>query len=176
MSNQTRSDQAVSDQTRALARRLTLVWFAVLAAPLLVGIAIALLVIYGHFQPLAQLAPVDTARMVAVGAMGLMLVVARPLRKVLLAPETVAARPLKDPRAKSAEGQELAALKAQAGAFSFLGVMDLVSVLAIVLSLAHADVVLALINGIFSLILALVAKPDFAALTDNVAAELRRPS
>src|SRR5690606_19694873 len=116
MSNQTRSDQAVSDQTRALARRLTLVWFAVLAAPLLVGIAIALLVIYGHFQPLAQLAPVDTARMVAVGAMGLMLVVARPLRKELLAPETVAARLLKDPRAKSAEGQELAMLKAQAGA------------------------------------------------------------
>ncbi|AFT72583.1 hypothetical protein B5T_04323 [Alloalcanivorax dieselolei B5] len=170
------SNQTVSEQTRALARRLTLVWFAVLSAPLLVGVAIALLVAYGHFQPLAELVPADTARMVAVGAMGLVLVVARPLRKVLLAPQTVAARPLKDPRATSAEGQELAALKAQAGAFSFLGVMDLVSVLVIVLSLAHADAVLALINGVFSLILALVAKPDFAALINDVATELRRPS
>ncbi|KAF0808566.1 hypothetical protein A6D6_00275 [Alcanivorax xiamenensis] len=164
----------MSNATAAAARTLTLVWFAALAVPLAVGIALLLLVTYGGFQPLAELAPPETARMVAVGAMALMLVVARPLRNVLLAPETVAGRPLKD--GQGAEGQQLAILKARAGAFSFLGVVDLVSVLTIALSLAHADVVLGVFNGIYSLILAVVAKPDFAALIDDVTAELRRPS
>ncbi len=67
-------------------QRLNMFWFLVLSAPMLIGIAIAGLVWFGNYTASVDLLPQETLRMGAMGAMGLMLVVARPLRNVLLSP------------------------------------------------------------------------------------------
>lgn len=74
--------------------RLNLLWFTVLAAPMMIGIAIALMIGFGQYQAPMELVPTDTLRMGAIGAMALTLVVARPLRNLLMSPEAMARRPL----------------------------------------------------------------------------------
>ena len=73
-------------------QRLNMFWFLVLSAPMLIGIAIAGLVWFGNYTASVDLLPQETLRMGAMGAMGLMLVVARPLRNVLLSPSAIAGR------------------------------------------------------------------------------------
>ena len=65
-------------------QRLNMFWFLVLSAPLLIGIAIAGLVWFGNYTASIEWLPQDTLRTGAMGAMALMLVIARPLRNACL--------------------------------------------------------------------------------------------
>lgn len=151
--------------------RLNLLWFTVLAAPMMIGIAIALLVWVGQFQAPMELLPGDTLRMGALGAMALMLVVARPLRNALLNPQAVAKRPLQG--STPANDDEQASLKVQTSMFLLLGILDAVAMIVIAFCLMQADAHLAILNGIYSLVLAVIAKPDFASLIDQTRQQLR---
>ena len=53
-----------------------------------------------------------------------------------------------------------------------LGILDAVSMGVIALSLMQADVLLALLNGVYTLVLAVIARPDFAALVDATRKQL----
>ncbi|WP_237440458.1 hypothetical protein [Alcanivorax sp. DP30] len=163
----------MSNTVNSHAQRMTLLWFTVLSAPLMIGIAISLLVWFGNFKAPAELLPADTLRMVAMGAMGLMLVIARPLRNLVLSPSAIAGRPLQS-HTVSEDMDQQAAAKTQASMFMLLGALDFVSVIIIALSLMQADAELALLNGIFTLVLAVVAKPDFAMLITDTAKQLRQ--
>ena len=50
--------------------------------------------------------------------------------------------------------------------------LDAVSMGVIALSLMQADVLLALLNGVYTLVLAVIARPDFAALVDATRKQL----
>ena len=151
--------------------RLNLLWFAVLAAPMLIGIAVALMIWVGGYQAAMTLLPTDTLRMAALGAMALMLVVARPLRNALLDPHTLARRPLQGRNATS-QGDP-ATLKVQTSMFLLLGLLDAVAMVVIALCLMQADAPLALLNGVYSLVLAVIARPDFATLVADTRHQLR---
>ena len=153
--------------------RLTLLWFTVLAAPMMIGIAIALAIWFGQYQATMELLPGDTLRMGALGAMALMLVVARPLRNLLLEPAAIAKRPLQG--TSPASDDEKAVMKVQLAMFILLGLLDVVAMIVIAFCLMQADAHLAILNGIFSLVLAVIAKPDFAALIDQTRQQLRHP-
>ena len=56
--------------------------------------------------------------------------------------------------------------------FMLLGMLDAVSMGVIALSLMQADVLLALLNGVYTLVLAVIARPDFAALVDATRKQL----
>ncbi|KZY23333.1 hypothetical protein A3725_17170, partial [Alcanivorax sp. HI0035] len=109
--------------------RLNLLWFTVLAAPMMIGIAIALMIGFGQYQAPMELVPTDTLRMGAIGAMALTLVVARPLRNLLMSPEAMARRPLQGLPASSDD--ETAAMKVQTSMFILLGLLDVVAMLVI---------------------------------------------
>lgn len=155
-------------------QRLNMFWFLVLSAPMLIGIAIAGLVWFGNYTASVDLLPQETLRMGAMGAMGamgLMLVVARPLRNVLLSPSAIAGRQAQTVTpADSSDDQAVA--KVQASMFMLLGILDAVSMGVIALSLMQADVLLALLNGVYTLVLAVIARPDFAALIDATRKQL----
>ena len=152
-------------------QRLNMFWFLVLSAPMLIGIAIAGLVWFGNYTASVDLLPQETLRMGAMGAMGLMLVVARPLRNVLLSPSAIAGRQAQTVTpADSSDDQAVA--KVQASMFMLLGILDAVSMGVIALSLMQADVLLALLNGVYTLVLAVIARPDFAALVDATRKQL----
>ena len=53
-----------------------------------------------------------------------------------------------------------------------LGILDAVSMGVIALSLMQADLLLALLNGVYTLVLAVIARPDFAALVDATRKQL----
>lgn len=162
----------MSQPAQLQARRMTMLWFTVLSAPLLTGIVISGLVWFGDFTAPARLLPADTLRMIAMGAMGLMLVLARPLCHLLLSPAAIAGRPLQNHNLD----QDLhlqASAKTQASMFLLLGVLDFVSMLVLAFSLMQADAELALLNGIYTLVLGVIAKPNFAGLIDDVAIQLR---
>lgn len=146
-------------------QRLNMLWFLVLSAPMLIGMAIAGLVWFGNYTASLDLLPQDTLRMGAMGAMGLMLVVARPLRNALLSPAVIARRPIQTATPADPSGDH-AVLKVQASMFLLLGILDAVSMGVIAVSLMQADALLALLNGVYTLVLAVIARPDFAALVD----------
>ncbi|MDF1638443.1 MULTISPECIES: hypothetical protein [Alcanivorax] len=152
--------------------RLNLLWFTVLAAPMMIGIAIALMIQFGQYQATMKVLPQDTLRMGALGAMALMLVVARPLRNLLLAPTAIAQRPLQG--TTPASDDDTAAMKVQTSMFMLLGFLDTVAIIVIVLCLMQADGHLAILNGIFSLIMAIIAKPNFSALIEKTRQQLQR--
>ncbi|MCG8393523.1 MAG: hypothetical protein MI745_10610 [Pseudomonadales bacterium] len=152
-------------------RQLNLLWFTVLAAPMMIGIAIALMVWVGNYQASMQLMPTDTLRMAAMGAMALTLVVARPLRDALMTPQAMAQRPI-----QGSTGHSPAVMKVQASMFILLGVLDFVAVAIVALSLMHADAMLALLNGVYGLVLAVIARPDFATLIERTEQQLKRAS
>lgn len=152
-------------------QRLNMFWFLVLSAPLLIGIAIAGLVWFGNYTASVDLLPQETLRMGAMGAMALMLVVARPLRNALLSPSAITRRPIQTATPADPSG-DTAVLKVQASMFMLLGILDAVSMGVIALSLMQADVLLALLNGIYTLVLAVIARPDFAALIDATRKQL----
>lgn len=162
----------MNQHIRTAAQRMTLLWFAVLSAPLLVGIAISMMVWLGNYSAPAELIPVDMLRMVAMGAMGLMLVLGRPMRNLLLSPEAIARRPVQGMSGQQ-DSQQQAATRTQASMFLLLGVMDFVAMIILALSLMQADAELALLNGVYSLILAVIVKPDFAVLITDTAKQLR---
>ncbi|EUC70730.1 MAG: hypothetical protein AOY29_08410 [Alcanivorax borkumensis] len=146
-------------------QRLNMFWFLVLSAPLLIGIAIAGLVWFGNYTASIEWLPQDTLRTGAMGAMALMLVIARPLRNALLAPSTIAQRSVQTTTPADPAG-DTAVFKVQASMFMLLGILDAVSMIVIALSLMQADALLALLNGVYTLVLAIIARPDFAALLD----------
>ena len=152
--------------------RLNLLWFTVLAAPMMIGIAIALMIGFGQYQAPMELVPTDTLRMGAIGAMALTLVVARPLRNLLMSPEAMSRRPLQGLPASSDD--ETAAMKVQTSMFILLGLLDVVAMLVIAFCLMQADAHLAILNGIFSLVLAIIARPDFATLIAQTRQQLPR--
>lgn len=152
--------------------RLTLLWFTVLAAPMMIGIAIALMIWFGQYQAPMELLPGDTLRMGALGAMALTLVVARPLRNLLMAPSAMAQRPLQG--TAPANDDDKAAMQVQTSMFILLGLIDVVAMIVIAFCLMQADAHLAILNGIFSLVLAVIAKPDFAALIEQTRQQLQR--
>ena len=152
-------------------QRLNTLWFLVLSAPLLIGIAVAGLVWFGNYTASLEVLPQDTLRMAAIGAMALMLIVARPLRNALLSPRAIAGRPIQTATPADPSG-DTAALKVQASMFLLLGILDAVSMIVIALSLMQADALLALLNGIYTLVLAVIARPDFAALVDATRKQL----
>ena len=154
-------------------QRLNMFWFLVLSAPMLIGITIAGLVWFGNYTASIDLLPQETLRMGAMGAMGLMLVVARPLRNVLLSPSAVASRQSQTVTpADSSDDQAVA--KVQASMFMLLGFLDTVAIIVIVLCLMQADAHLAILNGVYSLVLAFITKPDFAALIEQTRQQLKR--
>jgi len=153
--------------------RLNLLWFTVLAAPMMIGVAIALMIWVGQYQAPMDLLPGDTLRMGALGAMALMLVVARPLRNLLLEPAAIAKRPLQG--TAPASDDDKAVMKVQTSMFMLLGFLDAIAIIVIAFCLMQADAHLAILNGIFSLVLAVIAKPDFAALIEQTRQQLRHP-
>lgn len=155
----------------AARKRMTLLWFSVLSTPMLIGIAIALMVKLGNYSAAAEFLPADQLRMFALGAMGLMLICARPLRNLIMSPTGIAARPLQGTPSNS---QDAAIGKTQASMFMLLGILDAVSMIVVAMSLMQADMQLALLNGVYTLVLAVVAKPDFAALLPAVQQNLPR--
>ncbi len=152
--------------------RLNLLWFTVLAAPMMIGIAIALMIWFGQYQAPMDLLPEDTLRMGALGAMALMLVVARPLRNLLMAPTAIVQRALQGTTPANAD--EEAVIKVQTSMFILLGLLDAVAMIVIAFCLMQADAHLAILNGIFSLILAIIAKPNFSALIEQTRKQLQR--
>lgn len=153
------------------ARRMTLLWFVVLSGPLLIGIGISLLVWLGNYSAPVILLPEDTLRMVAMGAMGLMLVISRPLRNLLLSPAAIAKRTV---HGSSSDIEQQAAAQTQASMFLLLGLLDSVSMMILAMSLMQADAELALLNGIYTLILGVIAKPDFTRLIRETGQRLRQ--
>jgi hypothetical protein len=152
--------------------RLNLLWFTVLAAPMMIGVAIALMIWVGQYQAPMELLSGDTLRMSALGAMALTLVVARPLRNLLLAPAAIAQRPLQG--TSPASDDDKAAMQVQTSMFILLGLIDVVAMIVIAFCLMQADAHLAILNGIYSLVLAVIAKPDFAALIKQTRQQLQR--
>ena len=165
----------MNNTIRQQAQRLTLFWFAVLAAPMVIGIAISLLVWFGNFRAPAELLPADTLRMIAMGAMGLMLVIARPVRNLILSPAAIAARPLQG-STDTQDADQQASAKTHASMFLLLGLLDFVSMIIVALSLMQADAELALLNGVYTLILGVIARPDFSSLIEATAKQLRQPA
>lgn len=156
------------------ARRMTLLWFVVLSGPLLIGLGTCFLVWVAGYSAPATLFPEETLRMAAMGAMALMLTISRPLRNVLLSPGAIAKRPLRDQRHANIEQQATA--QTQASMFLLLGLLETVSMLIVALSLMQADAGLALLNGVYTLALGIVAKPDFARLITETLKTLRQAS
>lgn len=153
------------------ARRMTLLWFVVLSGPLLIGIGISMLVWLGNYSAPVILLPEDTLRMAAMGAMGLMLVISRPLRNLLLSPAAIAKRTV---HGSSSDIEQQAAAQTQASMFLLLGLLDSVSMMILAMSLMQADAELALLNGIYTLILGVIAKPDFTRLIRETGQQLRQ--
>lgn len=84
---------------------------------------------------------------------------------------SVANRPLQG--STPASDTEQAALKVQTSMFLLLAILDAVAMIVIALCLMQADAQLAILNGIYSLVLAVIAKPDFASLIEQTRQQLR---
>ncbi|HBC17592.1 MAG TPA: hypothetical protein DC022_02280 [Alcanivorax sp.] len=65
-------------------------------------------------------------------------------------------------------------MKVQTSMFMLLGFLDTVAIIVIVLCLMQADAHLAILNGVYSLVLAFITKPDFAALIEQTRQQLKR--
>lgn len=154
-------------------KRMTLLWFSVLSAPLLIGIALTAMVMVGGYTAPATLLPEEQLRTAALGAMALMLICSRPLRNIILSPSAIAARPLQG-AATDSDANTSAIGKTQASMFMLLGMLDAVSMIVVALCLMQADYQLALLNGTYTLVLAVIAKPDFATLIRETVSQLHR--
>lgn len=153
-------------------KRMTLLWFSVLSAPLVIGVVLSVMVMVGGYTAPTMLLPEEQLRTLALGAMALMLICSRPLRNFILSPSAIAARPLQG-AATDSDANTSAIGKTQASMFMLLGMLDAVSMIVVALSLMQADYQLALLNGAYTLVLAVIAKPDFATLVKATAKELR---
>ena len=159
-------------------RTLNLLWFVTLSAPLIVGVALWFIIQFADYQSAGDLFPREMLWQLALGAMALSLLVARPLRNFIMRPDAVARRPLTGRKAGAAPTANTD-LKAQAAAkvhtsmFVLLGMLDAVPFIIVAFSLLQADGELALLNGVYTLVLAVVAKPDFAALMRDTERALR---
>lgn len=154
-------------------KTLNLLWFVTLSAPMFIGVALWLAVRFAAYRPVAELLPRETLWQLALGAMALTLLVARPLRNLIMKPEAVARRSLAGRVAPDGPAA-LAAVKTQTSMFAFLGMLDAVAFMIVALSFMHADAALALLNGVYALALAVVAKPDFPQLLQQTEQILRR--
>ncbi|MFP1681957.1 hypothetical protein ACLD0W_05560 [Alloalcanivorax sp. C16-1] len=154
-------------------KTLNLLWFVTLSAPMFIGVALWLAVRFGAFLPVAELLPQETLWQLSLGAMALTLLMARPLRNLIMKPEAVARRSLAG-RVAPEGPAALAAVKTQTSMFAFLGMLDAVAFMIVALSFMHADAALGLLNGVYTLVLAVVAKPDFSHLLQQTEQILRR--
>ncbi len=155
-------------------RHLTVLWFLPLSAPLIIGVALALLVTFAHYPPPVELLTRETLWGVSLAAMALVLLLGRRLRNLVMAPERMAHRPLPGSAESSRDVRALAAAKVQSSMFILLGLLNFVSMLVVAACFMHADAELALLNGVYALVLAIVTKPDFALATRETEAVLRR--
>lgn len=161
--------------TKAPSRRqLMALWFAPLSAPLMIGVALALLAMFAHYPPPLELLTRETLWGVSLAAMALVLLIGRRLRDFVMAPERVAHRPLPGSPKSSVDVKALAAAKVQSSMFVLLGSLNFVSTLVIAACFMHADAQLALLNGVYTLVLAVITKPDFASVMRETEAVLRR--
>ncbi len=154
-------------------KTLNMLWFATLSAPIFIGVALWLAVRFGAFLPVVELLPRETLWQLALGAMALTLLMARPLRNLMMKPEAVARRSLAGRVAPDGPAA-LAAVKTQTAMFALLGMLDAVAFIIVALSFMHADAALGLLNGVYTLALAVVAKPDFPQLLQQTEQVLRR--
>ncbi|MBF5054894.1 hypothetical protein Y5W_00188 [Alcanivorax sp. 521-1] len=155
------------------ARTLNLLWFVTLSAPLLIGGALWYLVRFADYQSAGELFPQEMLWQLALGAMALSLLVARPLRNFIMSPEAVARRPLTGRKADT-DPSAVAAAKVHTSMFVLLGMLDAVAFIIVAFSFLHADAALALLNGVYALVLAVIAKPDFVTLTRDTEQALRQ--
>ncbi|CAN0526459.1 unnamed protein product [Scytosiphon promiscuus] len=156
------------------ARQLSVLWFTVLSAPLLIGVALALMVSMTHFEAVSPLFSKEILWGAALAAMAVMLLAGRFIRNFVMAPERLARRPLQGSKAKLSESGALAAAKVHVGMFVTLGMLDAVSVAIIAACFMHADADLALLNGVYTLVLAVVTKPDLGVALRETATALGR--
>ena len=156
------------------ARQLTVLWFVPLSAPLMIGVSLSLLAMFAHYPPPAELLSRETLWGVSLAAMALVLLVGRRLRNLVMAAERIAHRPLPGSAESSRDIKTQAASKVQHSMFILLGLLNFVSVLVVAACFMHADAELALLNGVYTLVLAVVTKPDFALAMRETEAVLRR--
>ncbi len=155
-------------------RQLSVLWFLPLSAPLMIGVALALLAMFAHYPPPVELLTRETLWGVSLAAMALVLLLGRRLRNLVMAPERIAHRPLPGSPESSRDVKALAAAKVQNSMFILLGLLNFVSVLVVAACFMHADPELALLNGVYALVLAIITKPDFALAMRETEAVLRR--
>ncbi|MTI50544.1 MAG: hypothetical protein FH757_02830 [Alcanivorax sp.] len=155
-------------------RQLTVLWFLPLSAPLMIGVALALLAMFAHYPPPVELLTRETLWGVSLAAMALVLLLGRRLRNLVMAPERIAHRPLPGSPESSRDVKALAAAKVQNSMFILLGLLNFVSMLVVAACFMHADAELALLNGVYALVLAIITKPDFALAMRETEAVLRR--
>jgi hypothetical protein len=65
-------------------------------------------------------------------------------------------------------------MQVQTSMFILLGLIDFVAMIVIAFCLMQADAHLAILNGVYSLVLAFITKPDFAALIEQTRQQLKR--
>lgn len=157
-------------------RQFQVLWFVVLSAPMMIGMALALMAMFAHYPPPVELLTRETLWGVSLAAMALVLLVGRRARDFVMAPERVAHRPLPGGAKLSGDVRALAAAKVQNSMFILLGMLNFVSMLVIAACFMHADARLALLNGVYSLVLAVVTKPDFMVVLRETETVLRRQS
>ncbi|HAM76270.1 MAG TPA: hypothetical protein DCQ09_11685 [Alcanivorax sp.] len=141
---------------------------------MMIGVALSLLAMFAHYPPPAELLSRETLWGVSLAAMALVLLVGRRLRNLVMAPERIAHRPLPGNAESSRDIKTQAASKVQHSMFILLGLLNFVSVLVVAACFMHADAELALLNGVYTLVLAVVTKPDFALAMRETEVVLRR--
>ncbi|MDX1802936.1 MAG: hypothetical protein R3292_02570 [Alcanivorax sp.] len=166
----------VSSTKGNVAGQLRMLWFLILSVPLLAGVGLTLVIHQGLLQATGQLLPRPTLWTVAMVAMVITLLVARPLSNWLFSPERLAAMTVQGHTNLPEDPQQLAELKTRASMFMALGMLDAVSMILIGVSVFQADAQLALLNGVYALVLAAVAKPDFSTLIRETLGLLRQQS
>ncbi len=156
------------------ARQLTVLWFLPLSAPLMIGVALAVLATFAHYPPPVELLTRETLWGVSLAAMALVLLVGRRLRNLVMAPERIAHRPVPGSTKTSRDVKALAVAKVRNSMFILLGLLNFVAMLVVAACFMHADVELALLNGVYSLVLAVITKPDFVVAVRQTETVLRR--
>ena len=106
--------------------------------------------------------------------MVVMLLAGRSIRNFCMAPECLAERPLPDDSKPVSDTGSLAAAKVQAGMFMTLGLLNVVSTAIVGLCLVQADAELAWLNAVYTLVLAVIYKPDFVVSLRETETVLRR--
>lgn len=155
-------------------RQLSLLWFTVLSAPLMIAVAITLAVSMLDYQASKLLVSREILWGAALAGMAVMLLVGRFIRNFCMAPERLAERTLPGNTKPALATRALAAAKVQAGMFMALGLLNAVSTAIVGFCLIQADAELAWVNAVYTLVLAVIYKPDFVVSLRETETVLRR--